>query len=930
MNNKKIDMFVIFSSALLIMLIIAISLSQLLILTITAIIMVIGIHLFARKKIINHETQLYEEKEQIRITLESISDGIITTDSNGNVLHINKFAEEFTGWKSVEAIGKPFFEVFNITNEVTGERAKDPVEEVLTNYKIYQLENYSILTSLGGIKRHIADSAAPIKDINGKITGVVMNFRDVTERKKADSLIRKSEEKFRTIFEQASVGICIMSLEGNFMSANQKCCDILGYSFEELSNMKFNDITYPDDQNISRETVSNLIDATIKTMLFEKRYIRKDGAIIWAVLSASLFRDSEGHPEYFITMIQDNTDRKISEISLVISESRLKRAQSIAHVGNWELDLSNNQVWASDEAFKIYGVEKDSSYMTLEMIQQFTSKICRPKLDLALKLLIEKNEKYDVEFRIFRLSDGEERIMHSNAETENDQNGRPIKIIGVIQDITEHKQAEDMLRENKEKYKKLYVEYQQRQALLVSLIDSIPDLIFYKDNNCVYLGCNKAFEAFAGLEESKITGLTDFDLFDKDMAKLFRTMDLQMMQQGGPRKNEEAVTYPDGNQVFLETLKTPFYDSEGNILGLIGISRDITERKKKEEEILYLNYHDVLTGLYNRTYFDKELKRLDTKRQLPLSVIIGDINGLKLINDAFGHAEGNNLISEMAKILKKHTRKEDIVARTGGDEFCILLPQTDNEVARNILERIKKTCTEYKSKTDNAIYFTSISLGHATKTIETESFDNILQIAEDLMYKRKLLEQKSLHSSIMTNIKTTMFEKSHETQEHAERLATLAKMLGQSLCLTENQIVELELLSTLHDIGKISIDDNILSKPGRLTDDEWLEIKKHPQVGYRIAYAAPELKQIAEYILYHHERWDGKGYPQGLVGEAIPLLSRIIAIVDSYDAMTQDRSYRRAMTMEAAVTEIEKNAGNQFDPVIAEIFVKKVLGAYLG
>ena len=139
--------------------------------------------------------------------------------------------------------------------------------------------------------------------------------------------------------------------------------------------------------------------------------------------------------------------------------------------------------------------------------------------------------------------------------------------------------------------------------------------------------------------------------------------------------------------------------------------------------------------------------------------------------------------------------------------------------------------------------------------------------------------------------------------------------------LTDAQLNELELLSTLHDIGKIGINDNILNKPGKLTEDEWVDMKKHPEIGYRIAMTTPELVPIADYILSHHEHWDGSGYPQGSKREEIPLLSRIIAVADAYDAMTSDRPYRRAMTKNAAIEEIKKNAGTQFDPYIAELFL---------
>lgn len=495
----------------------------------------------------------------------------------------------------------------------------------------------------------------------------------------------------------------------------------------------------------------------------------------------------------------------------------------------------------------------------------------------------------------------------------------------MVQDITEMIRGRETMQESETNYKNLYLKFQQKQILLIALLNSIPDLIFYKDIDGRYMGCNKAFEKFAGMEEEKIVGCTDFELFDKEMAALFREMDKKMMSQKTQRINEELVSYPDGSKVYLDTLKTPYYDPEGNVLGLIGVSRDVSERKKKEEEILFLNYHDVLTGLYNRTFFDEERKRLDTESHLPLSVIIGDINGLKLINDAFGHAEGDRLLVEIAKILRSCCRTEDIIARTGGDEFSILLQKTDGNVAKKIFDRIKTTCEEYATRSDKEVYYTSISLGYATKAKQDEPFDEVLKVAEEHMYMRKLLAHKSLHSAIIASIKTTMFEKSNETEEHAERLADLSRKLGQEIGINEEDLVSLELVATLHDIGKISVDQNILTKRGKLTNKEWAEIKKHPEVGYRIAQTVPELRTISEYIMCHHERWDGTGYPQGLAGEDIPLLSRILAIVDSYDAMTQDRAYRKAMTKDAAILEIVNNAGTQFDPEIARIFVEKTL-----
>ena len=279
---------------------------------------------------------------------------------------------------------------------------------------------------------------------------------------------------------------------------------------------------------------------------------------------------------------------------------------------------------------------------------------------------------------------------------------------------------------------------------------------------------------------------------------------------------------------------------------------------------------------------------------------------------------------EIAKILKSYCRKEDIVSRIGGDEFGILLPQTDSKSAQLVCSRISDTCKG--CAVDGSSICPSISVGYATKNFETETMDDILTAAEESMNKQKLLESRSAHNSIIASIKVIMFEKSQETEEHAERMVQLSKSIGIAMSLTDDQLHELELLATLHDIGKMSIPAAILSKTGKLSDEEWVEMKKHPEVGFRIAQATSELVPIAKYILCHHERWDGKGYPQGLIGEKIPLLSRIVAIADSFDAMTNDRAYRVAMTKEEAIEEIRRNSGTQFDPEVTRVFIEKVLG----
>ena len=386
-------------------------------------------------------------------------------------------------------------------------------------------------------------------------------------------------------------------------------------------------------------------------------------------------------------------------------------------------------------------------------------------------------------------------------------------------------------------------------------------------------------------------------------------------------RGEYQIVDASGNLKWVYEQGKGVYGPEGTIEAIEGIIIDITERKNKEERILYLNQYDVLTGLNNRRSFEEQKQHLFSPENSPVSVIVGDINGLKLVNDTLGHDMGDKLIKGVADILKSICRKQDFIARTGGDEFIIIQPKTTAAQAeKNVAEILKKCESKNRISSEKNFYF-SLSLGFAIRKDPKESIEEVMKIAENYMYQRKLLSNKSVHNTIIKSIQATMYERSFETEEHSRRLAHCAGKIARKLNLPQGQLDEIELLAMLHDIGKIGVDDNVLKKPGPLTDTEWIQMKRHPEIGYRIAISSPELSHIAEYILSHHERWDGKGYPRNLKGKNIPIQARIIAVADAYDAMTYDRPYRAMLPKEKAVEEIKRNSGTQFDPAIVDVFL---------
>jgi len=449
------------------------------------------------------------------------------------------------------------------------------------------------------------------------------------------------------------------------------------------------------------------------------------------------------------------------------------------------------------------------------------------------------------------------------------------------------------------------------------ILNTLDEHITYLDKDMNILYINNSVSKSLNLPKEKIIGKNCYDVF-YNRNNPCKECPIKKALKTGKMEDGEIKT-PDGRTIYVRGY--PVKNEKGEVISAIEIKEDITEKKKLEEEIKYLSFHDKLTGLYNRLFFEEELKRLNTKRQLPLSIIMGDLNGLKLVNDAFGHKEGDKLLVNVTTILRKSCRKEDVISRWGGDEFLILLPKTDKFTAKRICERIKTNCEKYNINNSDIIPL-SISLGFATKENENESIEEIIKIAENRMYRNKLIEGKSFRDSIISTLKNILWNISFESKEHENRIKELSLRIADYLYLSDIEREELILLAHFHDIGEIAISENILKKNDQLTFEEYQEIKTHPEVGYRIAEASYELTHIANKILHHHEWWNGSGYPQGLREKEIPLTSRIFSIVDAYEVMTSGRPYKGIKNKDSALKEIKDLAGIQFDPWLVDIFIQ--------
>ncbi|MGM0651766.1 MAG: sensor domain-containing diguanylate cyclase/phosphohydrolase [Bacillota bacterium] len=437
------------------------------------------------------------------------------------------------------------------------------------------------------------------------------------------------------------------------------------------------------------------------------------------------------------------------------------------------------------------------------------------------------------------------------------------------------------------------------------------------------MNCNYQVTSWSSATE-RLLGWTEKSALNKDIRQLLNDQDGLFTAYCNRALDghiindlELACKHRNGQEVIISLHISPMRHYNGMIDGLTLVALDITERKQAEEKIRYMSIHDQLTGLYNRHLLEEKLLQFELSEQYPLSIIIADLNGLKLVNDTYGHLTGDEMLKSAADIIKDSCSDQDIIARWGGDEFIILLPNTpvkDGELVQNrIIEKCEGACAG-----DIPI---SIALGLAVRVDTNVKISDVLREAEDNMYKQKLIASRSTRSTVLSTLLSTLAQKSYETEAHTRRMHEIAHKIGSEVGLAEVELNRLSLLITLHDIGKINISEEILTKQGKLTEEEWKTIRKHPEIGYRIARATEEFAHVAEDIAAHHEHWDGNGYPQGLKGEGIPLLARITTIADAYEVMSYGRPYKKAMNREEIIAEFKRCSGSQFDPTLVETFL---------
>lgn len=850
----------------------------------------------------NHQGWVLQQQiEYLKVFSENINEMFFIYDLDSRISYMNPRFIEKMGYSNDDVIGEKLLDF--IPPEYHSEVQKEIQDRLIKGIKNTFYTKVLIKDSRQMI---IRVKSSPIME-NGIIVGGMCLAEDMTEKIQQEEAIKKSEEQLRQITDNIIDIVCKTDTRARIEYLSPSVFKVLGYKPEEMLGKSLFDNIHPEDIEKVAKIINDCISAH-KSSEIEHRYRNREGHHIWMESIGIPLFDDAGNFIGAIIVSRDINHRKQTEAALRKSEGNFRALFNTMQEGFalWEIVYNEKHQLVDMKFIEVNPTfEKNIGISRSELIGK---RITEQKIFIEdywftiFNKVLKKGQSQEFEGYFSHLNSYFELFIFQP---------EPSNIACLVVDISARRRAEKELANEKE--------------WLAVTLGSIAEGVIATDAFGKVLFLNPSAAEMLGWTQENAIGKHLSDLLNEvENMYGFKEYGDEIKDEPGWHEAElndnMLCIVRNGIRRYLSNSAATIRDKEGNDLGMVMVLGDITEKKKTDEKIQYLSYNDKLTGLYNRAYIDIILNNLDDQEKLPVSLIMGDINGLKLTNDVFGHQEGDRLLVKVAKILKISCRDNDVVARWGGDEFLIVLPRTDAEVAQKVCERIRRTCNE--AETDPIAV--SIALGSATRDNMQQDISGVFILAEERMYSNKFSESQVVRSEIIAGLEKTLCERSCENEEHSLRMKEMALEIARYLNLDKGDMDKLALLASLHDIGNVAISQEILMKVEPLDTDDWDRIRRHPEIGYRMAQSIPELRSIAEAILCHHEHWDGTGYPQGLSGIQIPILARIISVIDAYDVMTHDCVYKKAVTSEQALQELSKCSGTQFDPHIVDVFINGI------
>lgn len=858
-----------------------------------------------------YEKKLEFERDKFWQYLNLVGTIIVALDTAGNVVFINNKGCEILGYEDDYILGKNWVENFIPDSEI--EKIESVRNDVLALKQGERDYREGFIKTCSGELRCIYWSNTVLYNENNDVIGTLSSGEDITSIKNNEMKIHESETRLKDSEKMSRTGHWVRDIKTSTYIFSDELYRIFGLSrrVKLISDELLRDRFHPEDAKRIIDHSERCIQQG-KDYRYSGRLLLPGNKIKYIKAYVQIVKDKNGNPVNAKGIMSDVTETALYEQELIKNrntleenQKRLRKAEEIANIGHWERNYKDNTSHWSDEVYRILGKEPQSFEASDKEYVNYIHPDDFNKFLENSKNAREGTALYDIFSRVIS-GDGKIKYIRIVGDRELEK-GKLIRTFGTIQDISSIVETENELK---------------KKNKILENAEAIAHIGHWErnfENNSMYWS-DEIFRLI-GYEPGSFEVVPNInrDFMHTDDWDLLNQAFLETKEKGTNLDVDIRASKKNGEEVVLK-IKGGITSAKNKALVISGTVEDITKIKKHYEEVEYMNFHDTLTGLYNRRYFDMKFDEIDNSDFYPVSIIIADVNGLKMINDTFGHSEGDNILKLTADILKNACDESDIIARIGGDDFAVLLPRTIKSQAELVISDIYELLTKQTMVMD-----VSISMGLAVKIDSVQSKEEVVKEAEDNMYTNKLYDKSSKRGDMLQLIMDALYARSNREEMHSERVSQYCMQMAQVLRLPVHKVNELSALGLLHDIGKIAVKDSVLNKPGRLNDEEWEEIKKHPESGFKILNNAPGMLEASKYILAHHERWDGSGYPNGLISYDIPLQARIIAIADAFDAMRSKRPYKDPLPLEVAIGEIKKGAGTQFDPKLAKVFVMEVL-----
>lgn len=821
-------------------------------------------------------------------------------------IYINKKYERITGLKLEEIKGKRLPEVIPDASDSS---------DWLDKYKPAIVSGETVVFELFApyIKKWFNITAySPLQN------RLVLLLTDVSFQKESEEKLKQSEAFYRSTVENLMAGVIVCNKEGKVLSANPEALRSKVKLIEDgyIPLYKSNNIFYNEEKeeieiNDSPMTLAFTYKKPIINKVIGTKCTHED-EFAWINISIIPILNDDDQIDRLIINFLDLTLRKKMEERILNDKNVLSSQKS-------QVDATLMAIAEGVFSTDVHGIIQSYNNVASELTEYPPQEVLGKHFDDIFVFVDDTYQKnYEniitvedlIHFKDTRIK--RTLISKSKKEYQVEISASPIlnaneKIIGsviIMRNITEELQMT----------RRLIIERQR----LERVIEASTDMLIEIDMDyCITSLSGKGLE---------IININPSEYIGRKLSEIFTDANDNRDYAYHSAFQGKQYTYDweyakDEHTLWFECTVSPIFDENNQVIGALNVTKETTERKQKQVEIEYLSTHDGLTKIHNRHFFIQKLKILDFSYYYPLGIIMADMDSLKLINDIFGHQVGDEALQKIADVLKQSFRQEDIVTRIGGDEFAIILPNTTNER----LEQRKKLIQDRINAVDVRSIPLSVSIGFKMKTSGDQDIDYIMKEAENNMYADKRLNSAVYHNRLISAFQTNLYNLYPEEKVHKEKVFKMGQSLIKTLDLTSDMVRDLSLATQIHDLGKLFIPVNIYRKSEPLTLLEYRVIQQHVAFTHKLLILTTDYSAIADIVHHHHENWDGSGYPFGLKGEAIPYLSRVLAIIDSFSAMTSPRPYRKAMSKQEAIEELKKAKGKKFDPQILDLVIKSII-----